>query len=479
MEFRLRDGRTIPVEMHKSKVVQKINLLSPEQRLKSIREAGFNTFLLRSGDVFLDMLTDSGTNAVSDCQQGATMCSDDAYAGSESFYRLTDVVKKVWGKQFVLPVHQGRAAEHILARFFVKPGDFVPMNYHFTTTKAHFNMQGGTVLELFKKGAIEIESDEPFKGDIDIEAVQAVIKEHGAAKVPFVRMEATTNLIGGQPFSLQNLRELKAMLLKHGIPLMLDASLISENAFMIWKREKAVAGMSIAEIIREMMDLSDIVYLSARKSCAGRGGMIITDRKDFYDGIAPMIPVFEGFLTYGGMSSREIEGIAVGIEEMTDPEVAGASVEMIRFGVEKLKKNGIPVITPGGGLGIHLDAKQFLPHIHWSGYPAGCLAAAMYIISGVRGMERGSVSMDRNEKGEEVPSDLELLRLAVPRRVFSASHIEYMTDMAMWLFENSKLVGSLKFVQEPPVLRFFMGKMAPIGDWDAKLLEAVKSDFGC
>lgn len=479
MEFRLRDGRTIPVEMHKSKVVQKINLLSPEERLKSIREAGFNTFLLRSGDVFLDMLTDSGTNAVSDCQQGATMCADDAYAGSESFYRLTDVVRKVWGKQFVLPVHQGRAAEHILARFFVKPGSFIPMNYHFTTTKAHFNMQGGTVLELFKKGAIDIESDEPFKGDIDIEAVQAVIKEHGADKVPFVRMEATTNLIGGQPFSLQNLRELKVMLAKHGIPLMLDASLISENAFMIWKREKAVAGMSIAQIVREMMDLSDIVYLSARKSCAGRGGMIITDRKDFFDGIAPMIPVFEGFLTYGGMSSREIEGITVGIEEMTDPEVAGASVEMIRFGVEKLKKNGIPVITPGGGLGIHLDAKQFLPHIQWSGYPAGCLAAAMYIISGVRGMERGSISMDRDEKGEEVPSDLELLRLAVPRRVFSASHIEYMTDMAMWLFENSKLVGGLKFVHEPPVLRFFMGKLAPIGDWDAKLLEAVKSDFGC
>ncbi len=478
MEFRLRDGRTIPVEMHKSKVVQKINLLSPEERLKSIREAGFNTFLLRSGDVFLDMLTDSGTNAVSDCQQGATMCSDDAYAGSESFYRLTDIVKKVWGKQFVLPVHQGRAAEHILARFFVKPGLFVPMNYHFTTTKAHFNMQGGTVLELFKKGALDIASEVPFKGDIDIEAVQAVIKEHGADKVPFVRMEATTNLIGGQPFSLQNLRELKAMLVKHDIPLMLDASLISENAYMIWKREKAAAGMSIAEIIREMMDLSDIVYLSARKSCAGRGGMIITDRKDFFDGIAPMIPVYEGFLTYGGMSSREIEGIAVGIEEMTDPEVAGASVEMIRFGVEKLRKNGIPVITPGGGLGIHLDAKQFLPHIQWSGYPAGCLAAAMYIISGVRGMERGSISMDRDEKGAEVPSDLELLRLAVPRRVFSASHIEYMTDMAMWLFDNSKLVGSLKFVHEPPVLRFFMGKLAPIGDWDAKLLEAVKSDFG-
>lgn len=478
MEFKLRDGRTIPVEMHKTKVVQTINLLSPDKRLASIREGGFNTFLLRSGDVFLDMLTDSGTNAVSDCQQGATMCSDDAYAGSESFYRLMDAVKQVWGKDFVLPVHQGRAAEHILARFFVKPGSFLPMNYHFTTTKAHFMMQGGTVLELFKKGALDIDSDEPFKGDIDIEEVEKVIKEKGAANVPFVRMEATTNLIGGQPFSLANLKALRKMLDKYGIPIMLDASLVSENAFMIWKRDKSAAGMSVGEILKTMMDLSDIVYLSARKSCAGRGGMIITNRKDFYDGIAPMIPVYEGFLTYGGMSSREIEGIAVGIREMVEPEVAGSSVEMIRFGVDKLKKNGIPVITPGGGLGIHLDARAFLPHIGWNQYPAGCLAAAMYIASGVRGMERGSISMDRTPEGDEVPADVELLRLAVPRRVFSSSHIEYMTDMAIWLFEHRHLVGGLKFVQEPPVLRFFMGKLAPVSDWDSRLLEAVKADFG-
>jgi len=474
----LRDGRTIPVEMHKAKVVQTMKLLAPDERLKSIRGAGFNTFLLRSGDVFLDMLTDSGTNAVSDCQQGATMCSDDAYAGSESFYRLMDAVKQVWGKDFVLPVHQGRAAEHILARFFVKPGSFLPMNYHFTTTKAHFMMQGGTVLELFKEGALDIDSDEPFKGDIAVEEVERVIKEKGAANVPFVRMEATTNLIGGQPFSLANLKALRKMLDKYGVPIMLDASLVSENAYMIWKRDKSAAGMSVAEILRAMMDLCDIVYLSARKSCSGRGGMIITNRKDFYDGIAPMIPVYEGFLTYGGMSSREIEGIAVGIREMVEPEVAGSSVEMIRFGVEKLRKNGIPVITPGGGLGIHLDAKQFLPHIGWNQYPAGCLASAMYIASGVRGMERGSISMDRTPEGDEVPADVELLRLAVPRRVFSLSHIEYMTDMAIWLFEHKDLVGGLRFVQEPPVLRFFMGKLAPVSDWDKKLLDAVEAEFG-
>ena len=478
MQFTLRDGRTIPVEMHKSKVVQTIRLLPAKERLEAIRRAGFNTFLLRSGEVFLDMLTDSGTNAISDNQQGASMCSDDAYAGSESFYRLTEAVKRVWGKDFVLPVHQGRAAEHILARFFVRPGSFLPMNYHFTTTKAHFVMQGGTVLELLKPGALKIDSDEPFKGDIDVEAVERVIKDKGAKNVPFVRMEATTNLIGGQPFSLSNLRQLKAVLAKHGIPIMLDASLISENAFMIWKRDKSAAGMSVAEILKEMMDLCDIVYLSARKSCAGRGGMIITNRRDFYDGIAPMIPVYEGFLTYGGMSSREIEGIAVGINEMADPEVAGSSVEMISFGVDKLKRNGIPVITPGGGLGIHLDAKQFLPHISWEQYPAGCLAAAMYITSGVRGMERGSMSVDRAANGNESPSDVELLRLAVPRRVFSASHIEYMTDMAIWLFEHKELIGGLKFVQEPPVLRFFMGRLAPVSDWDKRLLDVVGSEFG-
>jgi tyrosine phenol-lyase len=215
MEFKLRDGRTIPLEMHKAKVVQTIKLLPAKDRLKAMREAGFNTFLLRSGEVFLDMLTDSGTNAVSDRQLGATMCADDAYAGSESFYRLTDAVKKVWNKEFVLPVHQGRAAEHILARFFVKPGSVLPMNYHFTTTRAHFAMQGGTVLELFKKGALDIESTEQFKGDIDVDAVEATIKEHGADKVPFVRIEATTNLLGGQPFSLANLIELREMLNKY------------------------------------------------------------------------------------------------------------------------------------------------------------------------------------------------------------------------------------------------------------------------
>ncbi|HOA15273.1 MAG TPA: tryptophanase [Bacillota bacterium] len=478
MEFKLRDGRTIPVEMHKSKVVQTIKLLPAKDRLKAMQNAGFNTFLLRSGDVFIDMLTDSGTNAISDIQQGATMCSDDAYAGSESFYRLADEVKRSWGKQFVLPVHQGRAAEHILARFFVKPGTFLPMNYHFTTTKAHFVMQGGTVLELFKKGALEIDSNEPFKGDIDVDAVEGVIKEKGADKVPFVRMEATTNLLGGQPFSLANLRELKKMLEKHGIPIVLDASLVSENAYMIWKRDSTAKGMSVGEILREMMDLSDVVYVSARKSCSGRGGMIITDRKDLFDGMAPMVPLFEGFLTYGGMSSREIEGIAVGIREMSDPEVAGSSVEMIRFGVEKLKKHGVPVLTPGGGLGIHLDASRFLPKVSWDQYPAGCLAAAMYIASGVRGMERGSMSMDRSPDGNQVPSDLELLRLAVPRRVYSASHIEYVTDMAIWLFENSDIIGGLKFTYEPPVLRFFMGRLAPTSSWDEKLAEAATRQFG-
>lgn len=477
MQFKLKDGRIIPVEMHKNKVVQKINLPSPASRLAAIREAGFNTFLLRSGDVFLDMLTDSGTNATSDIQQGATMCSDDAYAGSESFMRLTEVVSELWGKKYVLPVHQGRAAEHILARYFIKPGSVLPMNYHFTTTKAHFVMQGGTVLEHFKEGALDIDSDEPFKGDIDVEAVERAINEHGIKNVPFVRMEATTNLIGGQPFSLSNLRRLKSLLDRHGIPLMLDASLISENAYMIWKRDPSAKGLDIAGILREIMDMSDIVYLSARKSCAGRGGMIVTSRKDFYEGIAPMIPVYEGFLTYGGMSTREIEGITVGIREMTDPEVAGSSVEMISFGVEKLKKNGVPVVTPGGGLGIHIDARAFLPHIAWDKYPAGCLAAAMYLVSGVRGMERGSVSMDRDKEGNEVPSDLELLRLAVPRRVFSASHIEYMTDMAIWLHEHKDMVGGLRFVEEPPVLRFFMGKLSPLGDWDKNLEETVAQDF--
>lgn len=478
MRIRLSSGKEIPIEMHKVRVVQKTSLPPVGRRLRAIEEAGYNTFMLRSRDIFIDMLTDSGTNAMSDNQLASMMVSDDAYAGGESFYKLADAVKDVLGYEYCLPAHQGRAAEHLLAKVFVKPGQVVVTNYHFTTTKAHFELAGGGVLELYTDEALKTTSSVPFKGNLDIEKFKKAINERGAENISFVRMEATTNLIGGQPFSMENLRAVKKVAAQHNIPLVIDGSLISENAYFINQREPAYKNVSVAEIVREMMNLADILYMSGRKSACVRGGLIATNRKDIYDAIKPWLPVYEGFLTYGGMSSKELEAMAVGIREMVDFDVAGSSADMIKFFVELLDSKGVPVVTPPGGLAGHVDAMRFLPHIAQTEYPAGALAAAIYIVSGVRCMERGTVSMDRDHEGNDVPSDLELARFAVPRRVYTQSHMEYVADRLAWLHENKDLVGGLKFYEEPPVLRFFMGKMNPLDNWGVRLSEKFIADFG-
>lgn len=478
MSIRLSNGTEIPIEMHKVRVVQKMRLAPARDRLRAIEEAGYNTFLLRTRDIFLDMLTDSGTNAMTDNQLAAMMQSDDAYAGSESFYKLAGAVKDIFGLEYVLPAHQGRAAEHLLAKTFVKPGHIVPMNYHFTTTKAHFDLAGAKVLELYTDEALNAESSCPFKGNMDLNRLRAAIEEKGKENVSFVRMEATTNLIGGQPFSLENLRAVKALVEPLGIFLVVDGSLISENAYFIRQREAGYENKSILEIIREIMAVADLCYLSGRKSCSVRGGLIATNRKDLYEAIRPWLPVYEGFFTYGGMSSKEVEAMAVGIREMTELEVAGASADAIRYFVDLLREKKIPVVTPAGGLACHVDAMRFIDHVPQSLYPAGSLAAAVYIASGARGMERGSVSMDRDAEGNDVPSDMELLRLAVPRRVYTMSHYQYVADRLQWLYAHRRLIGGLKFYEEPPVLRFFAGKMHAIGDWGARLAAAFERDFG-
>ena len=478
MSIRLSDGTEIPIEMHKVRIVQKTRLAPARERLRAMEEGGYNTFLLRSRDIFLDMLTDSGTNAMSDNQQAAMMQSDDAYAGSESFYRLLDSVKEIFGYEYLLPVHQGRAAEHLLAKTFVKPGQIVPMNYHFTTTKAHFNLAGGKVLELYGPEALNTESSHPFKGNMDLGRLREAITKAGPSNVSFVRMEATTNLIGGQPFSMENLRQVKALIEPLGIFLVVDGSLISENAYFIRQREAGYENTSIRDIIREMMSLADLCYLSGRKSCSVRGGLIATNRKDLHDAIRPWLPVYEGFFTYGGMSSKEIEAMAVGIREMTDLEVAGSSADAVKYFVSLLLQKGVPVVTPAGGLACHVDAMRFIDHVPQSEYPAGALAAACFIASGIRGMERGSVSMDRDEEGRDVPSDLELLRLAVPRRVYTMSHYQYAADRLQWLYAHRRLIGGLEFYEEPPVLRFFAGRMKTKGDWGTALAQAFEKDFG-
>ncbi len=477
MSIRLSDGRVIPMEMHKVRIVQKVTLPPIGDRLNAIAAAGYNTFLLPTRHIFLDMLTDSGTNAMSDNQLGAMMVSDDAYAGSESFTRLAAAVKEVMGFDFCMPVHQGRAAEHLLAKVFVKPGSVVIMNYHFTTSRAHVELAGGTVLELIVDEGLLPVSANPFKGNMDLAKLRAAIAQHGD-RIAYIRMEATTNLVGGQPFSLDNLAAVAAMARAHNIPLVYDASLISENAFLIKEREPAYRDWSIGDIIREQMQYVDIMYLSGRKSTAVRGGLIATNNRAYFTRLLEWLPVYEGFATYGGMSTKEIEAMTVGLREMCETDVAGSATQFIKYFVERLDANGVPVVTPPGGLACHVDASRFLSHIPQPQYPAGALAAAIYLAAGIRSMERGTISTDRDLQGNEVMADLELARLAVPRRVYTLSHIEYAVDRLTWLYRQRELVGGLQFVEEPPVLRFFFGRLAPVGDWPQRLAAAFTAEFG-
>ncbi|MBD3281095.1 tryptophanase [Candidatus Dojkabacteria bacterium] len=469
----------IPLELHKPVIVQSLNLQPIDERLKALEGAGFNTFLLNTKNIFLDMLTDSGTNAMSNEQLASMMRSDEAYAGSQSFDRLEESVNEFFNTKFFLPVHQGRAAEHIISRVFVKEGDTVPMNFHFTTTRAHIELAGGRVEELIVDEVFNVKSDHPFKGNMDIKKLEESIKKHDREKIPFIRMEVTTNLTGGQPVSLKNLRAVKEIAKKHDIMLVIDACLIAENAWFISQREDEFKDSGISEIIHEMSDLADIVYFSARKLGAVRGGGIVTNRKDLFDKMKDMVPLFEGFFTYGGMSTKEIEALAVGLREFQNPEVIGQMPQFIQFVVDSLDKEEVPVITPGGGLGVHIEAGQFLPYVNQSEYPAGALAAALFLVSGVRAMERGTISNDRDpDTGEEILADLELIRMAVPRRVFTLSQMKFLVDRILWLQENKELIGGLKFVEEPPVLRFFAGRLEPAGDWPKKLAKKFKADFG-
>ncbi|MCS6902700.1 MAG: tryptophanase [Candidatus Bipolaricaulota bacterium] len=479
MNIRLASGKEIPIEMHKVRIVQKIHLRSVEERLRALEEAGYNTFLLRTRDIFLDMLTDSGVNAMSDNQLAGMMVADDAYAGGESYYRLVDAVQEVFGYKYVLPAHQGRAAEHLIDKVFLKAGQVVPTNYHFTTTRAHIEILGGTMLEIYADEALNTQSTHPFKGNIDIQKLQEVIKKYGPEKIAYVRMEATTNLLGGQPFSLENMRQVRQICNKHGLLLVLDGSLIGENAYLIRQREPGYAHKSVAEIIKEMCSLADIYYMSARKNTSVRGGMIATNNEKFYLQLRDWLPVYEGFLTYGGMSVKEVEAMAIGLREMVAPEVAGCAVEQVKYFAHRLLEQGVPVVTPPGGLACHLDATRFLPHIPQNQYPAGALSAAVYLASGIRTMERGTISTDRDPKtGKEILADLELTRIAVPRRVYTISHIEYAVDRIGWLYKHRDLVEGLKFVEEPPVLRFFFGKLTALENWGKVVCDAFKRELG-
>ena len=444
----------IPMEMHKVKIVQQLQLLPTAQRLQKMQQAGFNTFQLHNGDIFLDMLTDSGVNAMSDLQQSAMLRADDAYAGSETFFRMRDKLEELFGIPFCLPAHQGRACENILATRFVKPGSCVIMNYHFTTAKAHITRLGGRVEELVRAEGLVSKSSLPFKGNIDLDALEACIQRETPANIPFVRLEAGTNLIGGQPISFANMQAATAICRRHGILTVLDASLLQDNLYFIKTREAEMKDLSIREITRRIAD------------------------EELFRSMEDLIPMFEGFLTYGGMSVKEMEAMTVGFEESMNMDVISQGPQFIDYCVDRLSEYGVPVITPGGGLGAHIDVKEFLPHVPQAEYSACALACALYICGGIRGMERGTLSEEREPDGTERIASMELLRLAFPRRVFTLSQTEYVIDRVKWLFDHRDLVGGLRFVHEPATLRFFTGVLEPTTDWPEKLAAAYRADFG-
>ena len=472
-------GDAIPLEMHKVRIIQKLTLLPIEERLKAIREAGFNTFLLKNRDVFLDMLTDSGVNAMSDRQQAAMLIADDSYAGSETFYRLEEKLKEIFQTKYFLPTHQGRAAENIINRCLIKkPGDTALMNYHFTTSKAHVTVNGGLVEELIIDAGIKEESDLPFKGNMDIDKLNEAIARLGAENISYVRIEVGTNLVGGQPVSIANMREVCAICKKHGIISLMDASLLADNLYFNKVREAEFKDKSILEITQTMAGLFDLIYFSARKLGYGRGGGIITNDKRLNDLMKELVPLYEGFMTYGGMSVREMEALTIGLDETMDEDMINQGPLFIAFMAEELLKRGVPIITPPGGLGCHLNAMKFLEHVPQTEYRAGALAGAVYLTSGVRGMERGTVSEDRNPDGSDHLANLELLRLALPRRVFTMSQVKYAVDRIAWLYDHRHLIGGLKFIEEPKVLRFFLGRLDATSDWPQKLVAQFRADFG-
>ncbi len=473
-----RPEHQVPLEMHKVRVVQKLNLLPVEERLRAIQEAGNNTFLLRNRDIYMDMLTDSGVNALSDRQTAAMHTADDSYAGSESFYRMKTAIKEVFGVDNVLPAHQGRAAENILATRYITPGKYALMNFHFTTTKAHITRLGGEVIELVGKKGLEPSNDEPFKGNFDLALLEQTIRELTPEKVGFVRVEAGTNLIGGQPVSLENMCAVADICHQHGVVSILDASLLQDNIYFMKQREAQCKYMSPKEIYHLLADKMDIIYFSSRKLGFARGGAIISHNADIIKGMMEFVPLFEGFLTYGGMDVRSIEATAEGLYESLDMDYLAHGPEFIHYLVHELDDYGVPVIKPAGGLGAHLDCQAFVPSMPHDQYPAAAVCAAIYIAGSIRPMERGTLSEQREPDGTERFAELELARLAVPRRVFTLSQIKYVADRVKWLWDNRQLIGGLKWVEEPSVLRFFFGRLKEIGHWQEDLVEKFRQDFG-
>lgn len=452
-------------EPYRIKMVEPIRMTTRDERERAIREAGHNTFLLRSEDVYIDLLTDSGTSAMSDRQWAALMMGDEAYAGSRSFYDLVDAVHDVYGYEELVPTHQGRGAEHILSQLLIQPGDVVPGNMYFTTTRYHQERAGGRFVDVIIDDAHDPASLHPFKGNVDLAKLQAVIDEHGAERIPYVSLETNVNMAGGQPASMANIRAVHELCQRHDIPVMLDMTRALENAWFIQQREAGYQDWSVAEIVREICDHSEGATMSSKKdNLVNIGGFLAVRDPELARRARAMLVAFEGLHTYGGMSGRDMQALAVGIREMVaDDQHVAARVGQVEYLGNQLIKADVPIIRPVGGHGVFLDARAMLPHLPQEHFPAQALAAELYVDAGVRGMERGIVSAGRDHTtGDHHRPELELVRLAIPRRVYTQAHMDVVAESVMEVAARADEVRGLEFTYEPEELRFFQARFSPL-----------------
>jgi tyrosine phenol-lyase len=447
-------------EPFKIKMVELLKMTTPAQRAKAIKEAGYNTFLLKSEDVYIDLLTDSGTSAMSDIQWSGLMLGDEAYAGSKNFYNLEAAVKKYYGYKYLIPTHQGRGAENILSQVMIKKGDIVPGNMYFTTTRLHQELAGATFVDIIIDEAHDSQDLHPFKGNIDLDKLEKLIKKHGANKIPYVCVAVTVNLAGGQPVSMANLKEVRELTSKHGIKVMLDMTRIAENAYFIQQREKGYARRSIASLVKEICSYTDGATFSGKKDAlVNIGGFLALNDQQKFEEASNLVVVYEGLHTYGGLAGRDMEAMAIGIAESVDDDHMKARIGQVLYLGEELLSRNIPIVQPTGGHGIFIDAKQFLPHLQQVQFPAQTLAAELYEDAGIRTMERGIVSAGRNAKtGDHYYPKLELVRLTIPRRVYTQAHMDVIAESVERVYERRDKIKGLEMVYEPQYLRFFQAK---------------------
>lgn len=450
-------------EPWKIKTVEHIRLLPPNQRRQALDQAGWNTFLLRSADVYIDLLTDSGTSAMSDRQWAAMMAGDEAYAGSRDYYALEECVREFYGYSELVPTHQGRGAEHLLSQVLIKPGMIVPGNMYFTTTKFHQEHAGGKFADIIIDEAHDPADEHLFKGNVDLQKLEAIVAEHGADQIAYVSLEANVNMAGGQPFSMSNLKALAEYCQRNKIKIFFDATRAVENAYFIKQREEGYSGVPIPEILREMCSYTDGCTVSGKKDClVNIGGFMAVNDPEIAEAARGLVVAFEGLHTYGGMSGRDMAAMAVGIRESVEYDHIRARVEQVGYLGQKLRNFEVPTVLPFGGHAIYVDVKRVMDHIPQNEYPAQRFAGELYLEGGIRSMERGVVSAGRDPDGSEHHPELELVRLTIPRRVYTQSHLDVVAENVARLCQRASKLRGLKMVYEPEHLRFFRARFEPL-----------------